>query len=477
MQETSFHQEADSFSGNKETSCAQYKIPEHVNHKHKHNHNVRVPLARVEPSLYQENWRALYFRHDTRAINVRTMKSASLNAAARTRSISKMTALHCVVETDNRSEDDEDCYLHNISSTHSFESDTTRTASLTDEGASSWETHSTDRSFTSPFEEVTADVTRKSQLQVQFAEQTAEEMAQVMNYWSKYETPKKKTQLSDSDHQRSCLPTNSLILNDDEEVEETKSRMNYVPDLICATPGSAMSHMSAMTPRTPGPSMTPRTPRFFMKPQHFDFMGEDSTPAVPRSPAIPEDPFSPMMTTTLSAEELNWIAREQKSRVDDICWATRSMVESMAEVSDILDEDDDKVVQKLPRLLLLPELAWRDNIVVRLKWQTQLLGDFIFLCVLHMLPLEWLPVCMWLKLKTSVRTKSLCALLVCGLLAASFLPPRRTTNYQLPTALVCWERFAVLDPHPYQYHDYTIDEPTHQYSTTFIFEHEHAFLL
>jgi hypothetical protein len=406
------------------------------------------------------------------AINLRTMKSASLQAA-RTQSILKMPYLLCVADTANKNDDGEDCYLHNLSSTRSFESDTTRTASLTDEGASSWETHSTDSSFTSPFQEVTADVTRKSQLQVQFAEQTAEEMAQVMNYWSKYETPK-KTQLCDSDHQRICLPTNSLILNDEEEVEETsslvstESRMNNVPDLMCATPGSAMSHMTAMTSRTPGPAMTPRTPEPAMTPQHFYFKGADSTPA-PRSLAIPEDPFSPMMTT-LSAEELNWIAREQKSRVDEICWSTRSMAESLAEVTDVSDDDDD-------RILPLPEFTWRDNVVVLLKWQTQLLGDFIFLCILHMLPLEWLSVCMWLKLKTSVRTKSLFAWLVCVLLVASFLTLQRTTNYPLTTARVCWERFAVLGPHPYQYHDYTIDEPTHQYSTTFISEHEHAFLL
>jgi hypothetical protein len=392
-----------------------------------------------------------------------------------------MTSLHCVIESASRSEDDEDCYLHNLSSTHSFESDTTRTASLTDEGASSWDTHSTDSSFTSPSQEATVDVTRKSQLQVQFAEQTAEEMAQVMNYWSKYETPK-KTQLCYSDHQRTCLPTNSLILNNEEEMEETnspsKSRMNIVPDLMCATPGSVMSHMTAMTPRTPGPAMTPRTPGPAMKPQHFDFMEADSTPT-PRSPAIPEDPFSPMTTTTLSAAELNWIARDQKSRVDDICWATRSMAESMAEVTDVSDDDNDDNddVQKVPRLHPLPEYTWRDNLVVRLKWQTQLLGDFLFLCVLHMLPLEWLSVCMWLKLKTSVRTKSLFAWLACALLTASFLTLERTTNDPLPTALVCWERFALLHPNPYQIHDYTIDEPTHLYATTFISDHEHAFLL
>lgn len=241
------------------------------------------------------------------------MKSSSLKAS-RNQSIPKMTSLRCEVESANRSEDDEDCYLYNLSSTRSFESGTTQTASLTDEGSSTWETHSTDSSFTSPFQEATADVTRKSQLQVQFAEQTAEEMAQVMNYWSKYDdtykTPK-KTQASESDHQRTCLPTNSLILNDEEEqVEETSLpietewSMNTVPDLICATPGSAMSHMTAMTPRTPGP----------VTPQHFDFTGADSTP-LPRSPAIPEDPFSPLTTTTSSAEELHLIARDQKSPI------------------------------------------------------------------------------------------------------------------------------------------------------------------
>jgi hypothetical protein len=406
------------------------------------------------------------------------MKSASLKASG-TQSISKITSLHCEVESANRCENDEDCYLHNLSSTRSFESGTTRTASLTDnEGTSTWETHSTDSSFTSPFQEATADVTRKSQLQVQFAEQTAEEMAQVMNYWSKYDdsykTPK-KTQSSDGDHQRACLPTNSLILYDEEEeVEEisslleTESRMNTVPDLICATPGSAMSHMTAMTPRTPGP----------VTPQHFDFMGADSTP-VPRSPAIPEDPFSPLTTTTSSAEELHWIARDQKSKVDSICWVTRIMAESLAEVTDISDDEDESEVHKLPLLPPLPELTWRDNLVVQLKWQTQLLGDFIFLCILHMLPLEWLSVCMWLRFKTSARTKSLLVWLVCGLLAASLLALERSTKYSLPTTLVCWERFVVLDPSPYQYHDYTytIDEPNHLYATSYIPEHGHAFLL
>jgi hypothetical protein len=310
-----------------------------------------------------------------------------------------------------------------------------------------------------------------------------------MNYWSKYDdsykTPK-KTQLSDSDHQRSCLPTNSLILNDEEEVEEASSlldaelRMNNVPALICATPGSAMSHMTAMTPRTPprtpGPAITPRTPGPAITPQQFDFMGADSTP-VPRSPAIPEDPFSPLTTTTSSAEELHLIARYQKSRVDDICWATRSMAESLAEVRDVSDDDDEKDIQKLPLLPSLPELTWRENVVVQLKWQTQLLGDFLFLCILHMLPLEWLSVCMWLRFKTSARTKSLLAWLVCVLLAASFHAVERSTNYLLPTTLVCWERFSVLDPYPYQYHDYTIDESTHLYGTSYTPGHEHAFLL
>jgi hypothetical protein len=422
------------------------------------------------------------------AINVRTTKSASLKAA-RSQSISKMASLHFVVETTNRREDDEDCYLHNLSSTCSFESGTTRTASLTDEDTSTWETHSADGSFSSPFQEVTADVAGASQLQAQFAEQTAEEMAQVMNYWSTYDSYKtpKKTQLSNSDHQRTCLPTNSLILNDKEEVEEasslldTESRMNKVPDLICATPWSAMSHMTPVTPRTPGPAMT-----MTMAPHHFDFMGAESTP-VPRSPTIPEDPFSPM-TTTSSAEELHWIAREQKSRVDEICWATRAMAESLAEMTDISDDDNDDgdddyglfVVassdfQKLPLLPPLQELTWRD----KLRWHTQLFGDFLFLCVLHMLPLECLSVCMWLRFNTSVKTRVLMAWLVCVLLAASFLALERTTNHSPPAALVCWERFAVLDPYPYpyQYHVYPTDEPTHLYSTTFIPDHEHAFLL
>jgi hypothetical protein len=392
-----------------------------------------------------------------------------------------MTSLRCVVEKANRSEDDEDCYCCHHSSTGSFESGTTRTASLTDEDASTWETHSTNSSFTFPFQEATADVTRESQLQVQFAEQTAEEMAQVVNYWSKYDSYKTpKTQLFDNDHQRTCLPTNSLILNDKEEMGETSSlldtysRMNNVPDLICATPSSA-SHMTAMTPRTPGPAM---------KPQHFNFMAADSTP-VPRSPTIPEDPFSPMMTT-MSAEELHWIAREQKSRVDEICWATRAMGESLADLTDATDEHDDydyglsivasSYFQKLPLQPSLPELTWREKCVVQLKVHThQLLGDFLFLFILHLLPLECLSVCMWLRFNTSVRTRALLASLVCVLLAASFLALERTTNYSLPTALVYWERFAVLDPYPY--HVCPIDNPTYLYSTTCISEQEHAFLL
>jgi hypothetical protein len=409
------------------------------------------------------------------------MKSTSLKAA-RSQSISKMVSLECVVDTGNRSEDDEGSYWYNLSPTKSSESGTSRTASLTDEDESTWETHSTDSSFTSPFQEATADVARVSQLQVQFSEQTAEEMAQVMSYWSKYESDKTpKTQLSGSDYQRTCLPTNSLILNDEEEVGETsswvdaESTMSNAPSWICATPGSVKSDMSVMTPRTPEPAMTPH---------HFNFMGEDSTP-VPRSPAIPEDPFSPM-TTKLSVEELHWIAREQKSRVDEICWATQAMAESLAELTGTSDYhhhdgDDDGLFtiassffQKLPLLPPLPELAWREHFVVPLKGYTQqLLGNFIFLCVLHMLPLEWISVCMRPRFNTtSVTTRFLLACwLVCALLAASFLVLERATNYSHPTALGCFNAY------PYQRHPYPTDESTHLYSTTFLPEHEHAFLL
>jgi hypothetical protein len=411
------------------------------------------------------------------------MKSTSLKAA-RSQSISKMVALRCVVETANRSEDDKDCYWYNLSSTRSSESATSRTASLTDDDESTWETHSTNSSFTSAFQETTADVTRESQLQVQFAEQTAEEMAQVMSYWSNYDSDKTpKTQLSDSDYQRTCLPTNSLIINEEEEVGETsswtdtESRMNNAPSLIYATPRSVMSQMSAMTPRTPEPAMAP---------QHFSFMGADSTP-VPCSPMIPEDPFSPMMTK-LSAEELHWIAREQKSRVDEICWATQAMAEALAELTDTSDGDDHNHdgdddglftvaysdFQKLPLLSSLPVLTWRDHFAVPLKGpNAQLLGDFLFLCVLHMLPLEYLSVYMWLRLNTTnVRRRFLLACwLACALLAASFLALERLTKYSFPTALVCFV------PSPCQHHAYPIDDFTHLYSTLFLPEHEQAFLL
>jgi hypothetical protein len=396
-----------------------------------------------------------------------TMNTAPSLKAAMSQSKSKMISLQRVVEEQNRIGHDEDCGFYK--STRSIESGTSRTASLTDEDASTWETHSNGSSFTTPVHEMTADAARESQLQAQFAEQTAKEMAQLMIYWSGYDSNRTpKTQAHDGDHQRTCLPTNSLILDHNEVGGEACVGI----DTVSSTPWSAMSHMSAMTPRTLG---------FGMTPQHFNFLDEDSTPPVPHSPTILDEPFS--LTTSLSVEKLHWIVREQKSRVDEICRSTQTMADSLAELADTsgdADEDDfdhcellvvASELQKLP-LPPLPELAWREQFALQLKGNTQRLEDCIFLFLLHLLPMECLSAGMWLKSNTSARTRVRLAWLVYTLLAVSFLSLGPTT-YSSPISSVYSDRLSALDP----YHGYSTDTSAILYSTAVMSEHEHYFLL
>lgn len=194
--------------------------------------------------------------------------------------------------------------------------------------------------------ETLREAVEEAQLQASFAQQTAKEMEQVVNWW--------KTDESMDRSQSRCLKDNSLVYasphsRDEEEMDFTADDCFMTPSLF----QSPLFSSGALSGNN-------------------EFSIQDATSlAALLSPIAPAD--SPHQE-----------AQEQSFAVDAVCSAVKRMEDELADLEDT--SVDDEASTKGPLWVSLEDLPWRDQQIVYLRccvrWFALQLEQWLY----HVLP-------------------------------------------------------------------------------------------
>lgn len=294
----------------------------------------------------------------------------------------------------------------------------------------------------------------ESKVQVDFAEQTAHEMQEWMDFWNKYHwSPEQKLSFAES-------PQNSLNLEEEDDDEGVSGCIELIGiysdieedyDLDCndcldsachdswcnspATMKAASSHYLSPVPMAV--PLTPFSDCSAQSSQNHEEAEKDTAFINPvclftdHSKTLhafgdDEDETEELSKTVLdlysivsiSTEDLHLEARGQKFQVDDICRRSQWMEECL--VAALHEEDgepsssssssctqstvpNDYYLKEAP----LPPLRYRDRIYLCAAACCHLSSDLAYSRLCAVLPFEWLQSWIWIHRQTSPRTRQI----------------------------------------------------------------------
>ena len=334
-----------------------------------------------------------------------------------------------------------------------------------------------ENSSESSFESVETSV-EESCVQADFAERTANEMKEWMDFWGTY------TSSPDKDFSGANLPHNSLDIDDESnDVDETMKSVLTETLTCCDSLDSEPHCTETCLPTTPTrnfqtcciiddmdfPPISPITPCIQSSSSVIQSTNLAQDPLGNLRIALfdreddswPEEvsvatgsPYDWYQNTSISTEDLHLQARSQGDQVDQIYQRLQWMNESLEALresarSDADDDDGDDIVYSAQQLTP-PNLQVSEKIYLCFTLGTHRAVDLAYISLCSTLPLEWLKCWVWVFEHSSRTPRQFILAFVLALLAIttsqllfvpSLQPPPR--RFYSPSAFVSTTDFSV----------------------------------